>query len=240
MRGRFRQLLVALVLAAVGVTMLAALLAMNQQPLRSDGLAAYFLENASADTAVVNVVSAVLLDYRAFDTFGEATVIFASVVVVSMLSSGLVLRSSGFGMSILVGRAIGFLTPFFWLFPVYVVLNGHLSPGGGFQGGVSLSVLVIVLSVAFGSEYTIRRVSLRRLGFVESGAALSFIVIGLIGVSRGTAFFANAAAGVPIGAPGEMISSGIIAILNVVVGFKVAAGLAAIFFYMSTQANPQS
>ncbi len=229
------QVIIAIVLLFVGVTLIQAVFGMDLDPLRSDGIAAYYLDNAMSDTAAVNAVAAVLLDYRAFDTFGEATVIFGSVVVVSMLATGGTLRSSGYGMSILVGRSIGFLTPFFWLFPIYVILNGHLSPGGGFQGGVSISVLVIVLSVAFGSEYTANRLSLERLGFAESAAALGFILVGLVGVLQGATFLANAAAGVPVGHPGELISAGIVAVLNIVIGCKVAAGLASIFFYMSKE-----
>jgi len=42
----------------------------------------YFIENTQTEVAVNNIVTAVVFDYRGFDTLGEATVLFAAVVCI--------------------------------------------------------------------------------------------------------------------------------------------------------------
>lgn len=198
-------------------------------------LAASFLERSIADAATVNVVSTVLLDYRAFDTLGEATVIFASVTGVSALFVGAHLTPKSRGAGILVERAIGYLAAFFWLFPVYIVLFGHLSPGGGFQGGVALAVLIILLNVVYGTERGSTVMTTHRLHLFEDAGALAFLLIGAVGIVQGSAFLANLAAGFPGGSPGSLLSAGAIPLLNLAIGIKVASGLATIFYeFLST------
>lgn len=193
-------------------------------------LAALFLDRSIADAAAVNVVSTVLLDYRAFDTLGEATVIFASVTGVSALFVRAHLIPKSRGAGILVERAIGYLAVFFWLFPVYIVLFGHLSPGGGFQGGVTLAVLIILLNVVYGTEHTSSVMTAHRLHLYEDAGALGFLLIGMVGIVQGSAFLANLAAGFPRGEPGSLLSAGAIPLLNLAIGVKVASGLATIFY----------
>ena len=193
-------------------------------------LAATFLERSIADAAAVNVVSTVLLDYRAFDTLGEATVIFASVTGVSALFVRAHLIPQSRGAGILVERAIGYLAAFFWLFPVYIVLFGHLSPGGGFQGGVALAVLIILLNVVYGTRRGSTILTTRRLHLFEDAGALAFLLIGVVGIVQGSAFLANLAAGFPGGTPGSLLSAGAIPLLNLAIGVKVASGLATIFY----------
>ena len=198
-------------------------------------LAASFLERSISDAATVNVVATVLLDYRAFDTLGEATVIFASVTGVSALFVGAHLTPKSRGAGVLVERAIGYLAPFLWLFPVYIVLFGHLSPGGGFQGGVALAVLIILLNVVYGTEMGSSVMTPRRLHLFEDAGALAFLLVGVVGIVQGSAFLANLAAGFPRGTPGSLLSAGAIPLLNLAIGIKVASGLATIFYeFLST------
>ena len=65
------------------------------------------------------------------------------------------------------------LAPFIQLFGLYVIMHGHSSPGGGFQGGVILASSFILLAMAEGSEMLRRRLSLTALtGFMSAGVLL--------------------------------------------------------------------
>ncbi|AFG38357.1 hydrogen gas-evolving membrane-bound hydrogenase subunit E [Spirochaeta africana] len=195
--------------------------------------AANYTARAVAETGSINVPTAILMDYRGFDTLGEASVIFTSVAVVLVILGAPQFSQPDRIMTLLSRRAIAYLLPLFFLFPVYVILNGHLSPGGGFQGGVSLAVLVILLHVVFGNDFTAQRLPMRLLGITEYLSALAFASVGLVGIALGSTYLANAAAGLPLGRPGELLSAGIIPLLNVIVGCKVAAGLSSIFYALA-------
>ncbi|GAB6089982.1 hydrogen gas-evolving membrane-bound hydrogenase subunit E [Spirochaeta dissipatitropha] len=189
-----------------------------------------FILTSIADTGSINAATAILMDYRGFDTLGEASVIFTSVAVVLVILGTPYFPKQDKGLGILTRRALALLLPLFFLFPVYVIVNGHLSPGGGFQGGVSLSVLVILLHVVYGSSFAGRIVSYRFLSLTEYLSALAFAAAGIVGIAAGASFLSNAAAGFPLGKAGELLSAGLIPLLNVIVGCKVAAGLSCIFY----------
>jgi multicomponent Na+:H+ antiporter subunit B len=201
-------------------------------------LSSYYLERARDATGAVNAVTAVLIDYRGFDTLGEATVIFAAVGAVGLLFSKGTVRLNSTGLSPVAQRSIGFLLPVVWSFPVYVILNGHLSPGGGFQGGVSLAVLTILASVAFGHRVPVLRITPERVSRTEALAATGFLVLGGVGMVTGAAFLANQAAGFPMGRPGTILSAGVIPAVNLVIGLKIASGLTAVFYSMTAHTEP--
>ncbi len=194
-----------------------------------EGPAGYYLRNSIADSGAINVVTTVLLDYRAFDTLGEASVILASVAAISALLAGSKPERTEQGLSPLVQTSIGYLAAVFWIFPVYIVFHGHLSPGGGFQGGVSLAVLVILVYVVFGSTRASQHLTPSLLHGAESASALGFLLLGTVGIAQGFAFLTNAAAGFPTGEPGRLVSGGVIPLLNLAIGIKVAAGLGSIY-----------
>jgi multicomponent Na+:H+ antiporter subunit B len=185
-----------------------------------------------AETGSINVVTAILMDYRAFDTLGEATVIFSSVAVAAAIL-GKPQFSSNRTMGLLSRRMLSALLPLFFIFPLFVIFHGHLSPGGGFQGGVSLAVLVILVHVAFGDRFGGRVMPLNLLGVAEDGAALGLVAIGFVGVFQGSAFLANIAAGFPRGTAGTLVSGGVIPLLNLLVGLKVAAGLSSLYIFLA-------
>ncbi|MFW6232239.1 MAG: hydrogen gas-evolving membrane-bound hydrogenase subunit E [Spirochaetota bacterium] len=195
-----------------------------------DSLGAALLERSLSDTRSVNVVTGVLLDFRAFDTIGEATVIFASVAAVAAAFAGSGVPHSDSRLGLLVRRSVGYLAPLFLLFPLYIVAHGHLSPGGGFQGGVSLAVLLILLTVAFGARNVFSAVRSRTLHVTEAVCAGAFVAVGIVGMTQGVAFLTNLAAGFPSGEPGSLLSAGMIPLLNLFIGLKVASGLGSIFF----------
>jgi multicomponent Na+:H+ antiporter subunit B len=230
--------LAGLIVSACAAAGLAGLLLSNAGPqARGSVLSAELIERSIPETRSVNVVTGVLLDYRAFDTLGEATVIFASVAAVAAAFAGSSFPSSNPRLGLLVRRSVGYLAPLFLLFPVYIVLHGHLSPGGGFQGGVSLAVLLILLTVSFGTQNVVGRVGINTLHVVEAVCAGAFLLTGFVGVLQGLSFLTNLAAGFPGGEAGSLFSAGMIPLLNLVIGLKVASGLGSIYFDLLSSRN---
>ncbi|MFW5844221.1 MAG: hydrogen gas-evolving membrane-bound hydrogenase subunit E [Spirochaetota bacterium] len=227
---KVRYVLAFIVALTCALSIAFLLLSFAVSDIRTTGLGDAFLSLAVDQTRAVNVVSGVLLDFRAFDTLGEASVIFASVAAVSAAFSGSTLRPSERGLGLLVRRSVSYLSPLFLLFPVYIVFHGHLSPGGGFQGGVSLAVLLILLTVAFGTRNVSGVIGVHALHAVEALSAGAFLLVGVVGVLQGLSFLTNLAAGFPPGEVGGLFSAGMIPLLNLVIGAKVASGLGAIFF----------
>jgi multicomponent Na+:H+ antiporter subunit B len=179
-----------------------------------------------AETGSINIVTAILMDYRGFDTLGEATVILASVAAAAMiLGKPGVPRPDG-TLGLLARQALAVMLPLFFVFPVYVVLYGHISPGGGFQGGVSLAVLVILIHVTFGYRFGQARIPLALLSNAEYLGAFAFAAVGFLGILTGGAYLSNALLQ-------RMPSGGIIPLLNIIVGIKVAAGLSSMYLYLA-------
>ncbi len=193
----------------------------------------HILRSAVPDTGAVNLVTAVLFDYRAFDTLGEATVIFTAVAGVVLVFAREAMVLSGKGLSPLAKKSMDILTPFIALLGFYVILFGHISPGGGFQGGVILASWAILVVLIYG----IRTEEDVLTGFVkmflESAGALLFVALGAVALIGGREFLSNLAAGFSPGDVGSVISAGSIPLLNVAIGLKVASGLAMMFVTMS-------
>jgi len=132
------------------------------------------------------------------------------------------------GMSSIVQVIARLLAGILFLFGTYIVLHGHLTPGGGFAGGVLIAAAFILMSLAFGSVEQTERNSYTFSSVVESLGGLLFVGLALAGVLAGAYFFRNAGV-FGLGRPLELISGGIIMPANIAIGIKVGAGLFAIF-----------
>ena len=121
------------------------------------------------------------------------------------------------------------LSPFILLFGCYVISYGHLSPGGGFQGGVVLASGVILLILCLGVKPIQTLFPLKAVNAVEACGFLIFLLLGLVGLAIGGHFLENF---LPIGTIGEVPSAGFILILNLVIGMKVGAGVTLMCFYL--------
>ena len=121
------------------------------------------------------------------------------------------------------------LSPYILLFGLYLISHGHLSPGGGFQGGVILASGLILLSLSRGFETTLKLYPINRLGITEMLAFSGFLTIGIIGIILGKKFLGNF---LPLGVPGEIPSAGFIFFLNLLIGIKVGTGVSLICFYL--------
>jgi multicomponent Na+:H+ antiporter subunit B len=122
-------------------------------------------------------------------------------------------------LSVLVRTIVRAVLPIALLFGFYIISYGHLSPGGGFQGGMILVGAVVAFYLAYGYNI-LQRFHHSTLELVEAGAILLFLVIGLFGLF-GRGFLDNL---LPDGIAGNLLSGGFLPILNFAVGLKVAAG----------------
>ncbi|WP_067177637.1 MnhB domain-containing protein [Microtetraspora niveoalba] len=173
-----------------------------------------------------NVVSSVNFDQRALDTLGEETILLGSVIGAAAL-----LRlvghekerpeRAGGRLPDAIGLGCYLLLPVTLLIGLDVVAHGHLTPGGGFQGGVVLATGLHLLYLA-GRYRSLER--LRPLAWYEFGegaSATAFVGVGLAGLAAGGSFLANV---LPLGSFRELLSAGTVPVLNIVVGCAVATG----------------
>ena len=142
-------------------------------------------------------------------------------------------------MSKIVRTMTGILVLFIFIYGLYVIVHGHVTPGGGFQGGAVFASGVALLIVAFGSHSIHQRLKEQHLSTLESSGGLIFIGLAFGGIA--TVFFYNFLVGSPIlghipptGAnPGDIWTGGVIPLMNIAVGLKVLAGLSAILLTMA-------
>lgn len=130
-------------------------------------------------------------------------------------------------MSPIVQVIARLLAGMLFLFGTYVVLHGHLTPGGGFAGGVLIAAAFILMSLAFGSVEQTERNSYTLSSVVESLGGVLFVSLALAGYVADV-FFQNALV-YGVGTPLRLISGGIILPTNIAIGIKVGAGLFAMF-----------
>lgn len=191
-----------------------------------------YIEDGMQDTGAVNIVTGMILDYRAFDTFGESNVLFIATCTVLILmrrdkkkdlkqAEAERKRESYYEPKAdsILQKITFLLFPIILIFGIYVVLNGHLSPGGGFSGGVIIGVGLILYRNAFGLKKTERFFTEKTYKWV-SFCALTFYC-----VAKSYSFFTGAnhlESGISLGTAGDIVSAGLILPLNICVGLVVA------------------
>ncbi|MFW6035197.1 MAG: hydrogen gas-evolving membrane-bound hydrogenase subunit E [Halanaerobiales bacterium] len=225
-----KEFYVTIVLILLGLTLFVNFSFVPEQEITADSTAGHIINNGVKETGSLNLVTSILYDYRAFDSLGESSVIFAAVSAIVLILSFKTLPVSSKGLSFIVKRTFGILTPFVFLYALYVITHGHLSPGGGFQGGVIFGTISIIFSIVYGSAYDYEKYSPRLKTILETGGALLFVLFGSIGIYTGGYFLSNI--NPTEGAIGSLISAGSIPYINIGIGFKVGAGLAIIFYTM--------
>ncbi|MDO5111352.1 MAG: MnhB domain-containing protein [Clostridia bacterium] len=119
-----------------------------------------------------------------------------------------------------------------------VILHGNISPGGGFQGGVLVASVVVMIYLAYGYKMAMRTFNLEVLHNCESVAAILYIVIAMIGILSGGVFGQNVF--YQIGETGELFSGGTISYMNFAVGFKVLTGIAFLILMMLSILSPDA
>ena len=200
----------------------------------SNEVVSRYIESGLKETGAVNIVSGMILDYRAFDTFGESCVLFVATICVTLMlridhlegesrkegpgddSIHLVFEPKADNI---LKKGAMVVVPIILVYGIYVILNGHLSPGGGFSGGSVLGAGFILFSNAFGFEKTERFLNAKSVKWITFCSLLVYCL------AKSYSFFTGAnglESGIPLGTPGAILSSGLILILNICVGFVVA------------------
>ncbi len=198
-------------------------------------LSEHYINYGVEETGAINLVTAILFDYRAFDTIGEATVIFTAASIVALILPQHEASMLKTEFTPIVHQSIAFILPFFWVISIFLIAYGHLSPGGGFSGGVIISAMSILIIFTYGFHYMTRRFNVTRLSLIEDFGALLFLSIGVFGLIYGGSFLANSQAGVYLGNPGELLSGGLMPLSNLAVGAKVGTGLSIIFISLTRE-----
>lgn len=144
-------------------------------------------------------------------------------------------------MSNLVRTSAGLLMPFVLVFGFYIVIHGHLTPGGGFQGGAVIATAFVLLFVAHSRETIQERVSLGFMKNTETLGLMLFILTALIALGVGLAFFGNwlvgagGLFGTPVSFginPGDLNTGGVVPIMNIAVGLEVLGAMSVIILAM--------
>ncbi len=186
-----------------------------------------YIEKGLQETGTVNVVTGMILNYRGFDTMGETHVLFIAATSVTILllavSEKDKKRASDRSFEpkndIILQKAAKVLVPVIFMFGIYVIMNGHLSPGGGFSGGAMIGAGMILYAGAFGFAKTDRIFN----GHVIKIAKISALCLYVSSLSY---YFYTGANGIenhiPLGTPGNLFSSGLIFFINIFVGTEVA------------------
>lgn len=191
-----------------------------------------YIESGLQETGAVNIVTGMILDYRAFDTLGESHVLFIATCTVLILlridrkkgknEPGAALESDRVHEpknDVILQTAARILVPPIVIFGIYVILGGHLGPGGGFSGGAIIGAGLILYLNAFGFEKT------ERFFTAKTYKKLSFTALACYSLSKCYSFYTGAnhiESVIPLGTPGAILSSGLILVLNICVGVVVA------------------
>ncbi|MBP7262812.1 MAG: hypothetical protein KBB32_01460 [Spirochaetia bacterium] len=199
----------------------------------------YLEAHGQAESGAQNLVSAIYLGYRAYDTLGEAIVLLVAVTgAIGMIASAGDARGGAadtrYGGAArrrteLLDVVTGKLGPVVLVFGVYVMMFGHISPGGGFQGGVVVASGIVFLSLGRRSSQGPR---ITRAGTLAAVEALSFLVIMLtagLGLVTGSGFMGN-----PLPGASPVVA---IVVLNALIGLKVGAGISLMCVAMLAEAN---
>ena len=136
------------------------------------------------------------------------------------------------GMTIIVKTISSWVKVLIVLFGIYIILFGHLTPGGGFAGGVILASSYVLLMLAFGGEFVKKDLPLSLVSKLDCLGAFMFILIAILGLVFGGAFFVNFLVD-KYGQPLHLLSAGTIPFSNIAIGLKVGASLFLVIYSLS-------
>lgn len=194
-----------------------------------------YVEKGTEETGAVNTVAGMILDYRAFDTLGESFVLFTAMCAVTIL-----LNRSGkkrwlrqpdvvdYASDPIVAPMCRFLIPVILVFGIYILLNGHLSPGGGFSGGSILAAGLMLFAMVWGDSAASAVLRPRRLQTVV------LCSLGFYCLAKSYSFYTGANhlhSIISPGTPGRILSAGLILPLNMAVGFVVCCTMYSFYMY---------
>ncbi|MCL2197682.1 MAG: DUF4040 domain-containing protein [Defluviitaleaceae bacterium] len=178
---------------------------------------AYFQQ----DVGGYNAITAIYLGYRLYDTVFEALMLMVAVVAIAHLSWHTETAVSQESRHIQISRqarnVIRIICPLLPLFGIYLIANGHVTAGGGFQGGVALAAFFVCRYMTYG----IHDLPFKRLLIGEKLVLASIIILSVFVVFIG---FHTQLYYVP------MVQTVYLITMNTLIGIKVALGFIMLFY----------
>jgi multicomponent Na+:H+ antiporter subunit B len=172
---------------------------------------------------VANAVTTVVVYFRGFDTLGEIAVLFIASLGIGLMLDSNIRCNLKAESNFMLKTASQLLFPIIILFGIYVMVYGHLSPGGGFQGGVIIASGVLLLLISH-KEFEVPH---SVISLLETFAGISYVLIGLISLVVLDKFLGNFLPN-NISDMGLLLSGGIIPIIYIIVGIKVGSEMSMI------------
>jgi multicomponent Na+:H+ antiporter subunit B len=193
-------------------------------------LAASYVKRVPQELGAPNIITGILLTYRGFDTLGEVAVLFMVAAGVGLVLGDSPRRRDALPTETeanaapteLVRNGAAVLFPLISIFAAYIIMNGHLSAGGGFQGGAIIASGVMLLLLV-NPEYIVDH---DFLGITESLAGVLYVLAGLAGLMFAGGFLDSRM--LPLGQFGAFFSAGALPIISVLLGIKVGCELSVI------------
>ncbi len=220
---RVQTIVVSLLVSIMTVLLLGILLSF--QPL-TGSLGSELLAINQTTTQSANAVTSVVTYFRGLDTLGEVTILFLSIFGIGLGIERLDEKENifSYGNALLkIGADI--LFPLIILFGFYIIIHGHLSPGGGFQGGVVIASAFLLMFLAKNNELKLNH---KLTTLVEALSGAGFVLVGILGLLLVDKFFGNF---LPLGTLGKLWSGGVIPLIYIFVGLKVSAEISTLVEY---------
>ncbi len=214
-----------------------------QSPASASPLSTHYIEGSVYETKVPNLVTAVLADYRGFDTMFETVVIFVAgigiIAVLRAFGTPAAELPEGGGEEgdddLIIRTTCNLVFPVIQVFALYVVAHGHHSPGGGFQGGVMLGASYILLALSCGLPAAKRRLGERQTIVLAAIGVIVFAGWGVACVLFGGNFLDYAALDPIIPGDVQMARSHSMLGVEIGVAFTVTAIMFVIYANLSTR-----
>jgi multicomponent Na+:H+ antiporter subunit B len=198
-------------------------------------LAKHYVENGAAEVGAANLVTAIVVTYRGFDTLGEVTILFIAAAIAGFFlkvnkENNEREKSLRKASEILV-TASTLLVPVIFMLGVYIFMNGHLTPGGGFQGGAVIATGMVMIIMAKPDF----RFNHKLIEVIESFSGVGFVVIGILGLILAAGFLDNHI--LSMGKFGTLLSAGAVPVIYVLIGLKVGSELCNILCALKESQN---
>ena len=216
-------------------------------PASTSPVSSHFIQSTGVDTEVPNMVTAVLADYRGFDTMFETVVVFIAGMAVLAILKGSGRRRSGkreheveAEPDLIVTNTVRLIVPVIQIFAFYVLAHGHVSPGGGFQGGVVMGASFILVALAWDLDVALARFSMERCILVAALGIVLYGGIGFLSMLLGGEFLDYAELEKVLPVSREMARYHAMLGVEVGVGFTVTAIMFALYANLSWEGRLKS
>lgn len=220
---RLKTILSALLISLMSVLLLGIII--HADPAKH-ALGYALLQINTETTQSANAVTSVVTYFRGLDTLGEVTILFLSIFGIGMgIEREKRMKTILAYDNTLLRIGTKVLLPLIVLFGLYVIVHGHLSPGGGFQGGVIIASGFLLMFLAHGDTYNLNH---KVLSLFEALSGAGFVLLGILALFAGDLFLGNI---LPLGSLGSLFSAGVLPIIYIFVGMKVAAEITVLVEY---------